>query len=218
MGMLQTKRMVSRQMNVIPTPSAYLVSDDLEYTSNGAATAAGWSIGATSPTFGYNTSPAPLQGSYSLMENASADVADISFDAQDEVWAYFLVNVPTTDSTVRCAFKDNTDTTIATINFITTGIVRVNAGGGTDNSSSAGVISANTTYHVWVRYVKGTGANAIMTAYVSTNGVKGAAVASRTAGTSTTQATKFRFNISTSNTVVFDKLRISTTEIPDNPT
>lgn len=197
--------------------ASYLVSDNLEYADATAAGVGGWTTNGT-PTWGYATAPAPLEGTKSFRSTASTAYATISFSAQSDVWAYFLVNVAATTSTSAVVkFLDGTSTVVATFTVASSGVVRANSGGGTDNSSAAGEIVAATTYHVWLHYQKGTGANAVLAVYRSLDGIKPVSPsANRVLGTSTTDATQIR--IGASSATIFDKVRVSATSIGDNPT
>jgi hypothetical protein len=197
--------------------SEYLLYDNLEYADNTAAAAAGWNNSGT-PTWGYATSPAPLGGyAASLRCTSATTIAYQTYAAQNEVWLYVLFNIPAlTNDVSLLALRDSGGTNVATVTVRTTGLLRVNAGG-TNGDSSTGLVVAGTTYHLWIRYVKGTGANAIITAYLSTTGTRGSSVAERTDGTQTNQVAQIRFQGAVSTAPITNKLRLKLTEIGDNP-
>lgn len=197
--------------------SQYLIEDNLEYLDASAATTGGW-VQAGTPTWAYATAPAPLQGSYSLQINASADAATHSFTAQSDVWAYYLFSTSNAANTsMRVYFLDAADAAQAEASANSATYWRANSGGGTNANSTVGDVVTDTKYHIWLHYVKGTGANAILEIYASTDGIKGTVKANRTSGTSTGDAAKIRLNLSTSTLCIFDRVIVSSTEIGDNP-
>jgi len=93
------------------------------------------------------------------------------------------------------------------------GTWRVNAGGANSNSA-AGLWSEDTVYHVWVRYVEGSGADAIMQIYHSLDATRpGSATVTRNTGTAVEPIAKVRLRASSSTTVIYDKWRVANEEI-----
>ena len=84
-------------------------------------------------------------------------------------------------------------------------------------------MSTGTTYHVWVKYVKGSGSNAVVEVGFSTDGTRptsGGTFATQTSGgTATVDTDRIMFGQSSSNTVgaYFDKVRVDDAVIGDNP-
>jgi hypothetical protein len=83
-------------------------------------------------------------------------------------------------------------------------------------------MSINTTYHIWVKYVKGSGANAVIESGFSTDGTRptsGSAFVTQTVGTATADTDRIMFGQSSSNTVstYIDKVRVDDAVIGDNP-
>lgn len=200
--------------------SQYLLSDNLEYIDAAAATAGGWTD-TGSPTWAYTTAPAPLEGLRSLLLSSSAVASVKSFSPASDVWAYCLVNVDSiTNSPYVLRLRDGSGTQVAAIRFMNTGAIRVYTDAtGNNTSASTSLCAANTTYHLWLRYVKGTGANSAAYAYISSTGIKpGSADVSKTNGAATTDASQFyaRLEVSTTNGVI-DKARVSVAEIGSNP-
>ena len=196
---------------------SYLISDNLEYAnSSDANTIGGWTTTST-PTWAYATAPAPLEGTRSIRFTASAQNTFIEFPSQTDLWVYFLANAASNAAnSLHVLLRDSTPTTMASADFISTGIVRVNAGG-LDNSSSAGTFLGATTYHCWLHYSTN-GSTANMDFYISTTGVRpGSPQASKVSGSSTGGVTRLHLASASTTTVIFDKIRVSTSAIGDNP-
>lgn len=98
---------------------------------------------------------------------------------------------------------------------------KINIYHGSGNSGwSGGAMVSNTWYHVWVRYVKGTGADGFASAAFSTDGVRpvtGTNYVSTSAGTSTTTVDEFKLQSDTTNSFYFDRVLVDDVSIGDNP-
>lgn len=201
--------------------NGYIVEDNLDWANSTLAqnSPAKW-VESGTVVWNYATSPAPLGGySGSVQVNASTDsITTILPSELNEVWVYFLTSTTSTASnSLRVQFRDITNTIVlADMQFIATGIVRVNAGSGGNGSSSAGVITANQQYHIWLRFLNN-GTNTTLEAYISTDGIKpGTATATRT-DPGTIKCGACRLGLSTSTLSVYNKIRISAVPIGDNP-
>jgi hypothetical protein len=206
-------------------PSSYLFSDDVEYADNAAAnTVGGWTL-TGSPVFGYATSPAPLDGSYSLsISGFGGDAATTTaFTASPETWVYFMFrdsSLSSQQTVVR--LLDSVGTTAKCL-VNTNGSLTIQAGsGGGDQTSAAGVITAGATYHIWLHFTATASPNPpALEVYVSDTAVRGVAapVVTQTGGVTTGgQALKVKFGTVSSGVVlIWDRLRVSATEIGDNP-
>lgn len=196
---------------------SYLLSDDLVYASTGAATSAGWT--STGVTWNYSTSPAPLGGlASSLMCNWGTATAR-TFTASGDVWIYFLFNPAAAAATSDVLKIKNAGGTTLLRLAISEGGTGTMTLAATDGGSPA----ATTTYtvaqtiHVWLHYAKGTGSDGLIEIFSSTTGTKGAAKASVNYGPQTTDAASIEFQCVNDATFIFNKLRISTSSIGDNP-
>jgi hypothetical protein len=83
-------------------------------------------------------------------------------------------------------------------------------------------LALNTTYHVWIRYEKGTGGNAKMWLALSTDGIRptsGSLYAYRDTGTATKDISKIAIGMLLSATVdmFVDRILVSQDPIGDNP-
>lgn len=225
MSMFRTKKFVSRKMETMSWYYAggpsYLLSDNLEYANAAAAAAAGW-VDAGTPVWGYTTAPAPLEGSYSLAIDSSSDSSRMSFTDTGEVWGYFMMVV---DATILSGSRDlfrvrnsgGTDI-LKIIHFSTTGSLRVY--NGTLNSSTGTfVMTAGSVCHLWWYYKKGTGADGVSTVWINTTSTKpGSPDCSRTGGNATTDAAQNMFgSTGSTGTIIFDKVRVSSSVISSSP-
>lgn len=202
-------------------PFAYLLSDNLEYADNTAMTNGGWTLTA-SPLAGYATAPAPLQGSYSFTNNASATaLGDYTLSAAQTEFCFYTMWTANTlvNNPAILRLLDGTGTVILRVLVLAAGQIRVADGSGTAiQTSGAGVVTGGTTYHIWGRIVAGTGANAICDIYVSTTTTKGAATIAISTGAWTETLKTIRLIGVVTDTVIWDKIRIATSLIPDIPT
>lgn len=202
--------------------SSYLVAENFEGTGYEAS---GTEVGTGTLDEDYATSPAPLVGSQSLRIANSVQPGRVywSFTAQADVWAYFQVNWVTLPATGKqfAGFSSGADTPQLSIEFQAGGVIRVR--GGSQNATTVDGMTTGVTYHVWIHYTKGSGSNAFVDIGFSTDGTKptsGNKYASKSNGTTTLDADRFYFGSSGNGTweAVFDKLRVSSSAIGDNPT
>lgn len=157
---------------------------------------AGWTESYASEILeDYTTSPAPLQGTQSVFFNTTATRTLITptHTALAEKWESFMLHItsgsiPATDRGIH-AFRDSANNPVLAMTVkATTGLVELDVGTGT--ATSAAALSVGTTYYFWIRYVKGTGSNAVGEVYWSTTTTPGAAKVTVTNGTSTNDSDK----------------------------
>lgn len=152
--------------------------------------------------------------------NGVETVTDIT--AQDEVYAYFRLRPITIDTsfnfvifsfnqgaTIRGHLSVNTDKTLrVSLNTV---------------ASTVGAVATNTTYHVWLHYKKGSGANAIMDVGFSTDGTRptsGNNFAQITNGSNTQQISRIVCGRNAGVPIqeyIYDKVLVSSSVIGDNP-
>jgi hypothetical protein len=166
-----------------------------------------------------------LAGSQSLLISCpSSDQARLTnyFTAtHSDVHCYFQVRFNTFPGTgqVWWRLQDTTPATVLSLELTASQQIRIRAGTGTAATVSA--ISTGTTYHFWVRYTKGTGANAFGSAGFSTDGTKptsGNQFTSVSNGSSATDA-KLVLLATTGNVThefIFDNVRIDDSSIGNN--
>lgn len=227
---------------VLPTPflgvkgaaaaaQTFLVHQDFEGTGydNGEAWSPTLSASPGTSTNDPDYTGVILAGAESYRSYTTNDkLAYIKFDfaaSQDEVYTYFLFRSPgvVISGTALVSLRadgggyvldlvPNTDRTLSANNYSDAAL------------TSVGTITSNTTYHVWTHYKKGTGADSVMSFGFSTDGIKPGAgdnYAAMSSGTDT--RTTFRINLSEAgggnrnHDFVWDRVRVSTTVIGDNP-
>jgi len=97
------------------------------------------------------------------------------------------------------------------------GQVRVTDSSGTAlATSSSGIVSTGSTYGIWIRYVKGSGANGICEIYVSGAGNEtkpGSAAVSTAAGDWAANVAGIRLLSVATDQIIFDKVRVADTQI-----
>ncbi len=192
--------------------------DNVEYLTEANALQAGWSdVGA--PTWAYNTpAPAPLQGLYSLRSAANTNSATtpVFYAGPTEVWIYFkwLPIALASDADI-VDLRDSGNTAIGvTITARTTGALRITSGTSTDFN---GAISAGTVYDVMVRYVLGSGSNAVIEVWLSSGGAAWGSSYPKSNGTATGIAQRIRFRGAASASNVFDKIRVGSLQFGNVP-
>jgi hypothetical protein len=169
--------------------------------------------------------PAPIVGSYSLRitcadDSGTATSETIAVTASDNLYVYLIVNF---DSLGNQASRGVAGILDASSNDLSIAFLADSAShnislwDGT-NSDSGTAPSADTTYHIWIEYEKGTGANSVSRIFVSANATKpGTADTEITGGSNTAQAAKIVLTAKKNMDVVFDKIRVSQTVIGSNP-
>lgn len=205
--------------------ASYLIKQDFEGTGydNGET----WTeAGTATPDEDYTG--VALAGSQSLrvVTTSATSRSSVSFSAAGTVEVYFLFRpvVASAEAGLTIVQLRSADDAAEAIRlrWLSSGRLDVRAGGGTV-ASPVTVLSVDTTYHVWVRFVVGTGANAVATVAFSTTGTRpssGNEFAQTSNGTATANAGILRLGTITTTTVemIFDKVRVDDATIGDNPT
>jgi hypothetical protein len=190
-----------------------LVAEDFE-TSTASNT---WTRNAAQ-NWRYATAPAPLVDSFSWNGTAVGSEAYTNFSASTDIWAYAQCNISTlADGIDIFQLRDSSD--------VGQSKVRANANGSvrflhfaTTPTSAAGIISAGNTFHMWMHYVKGSGANSWGELYVTNSGAKPAApLLTATNEGSTANISRVAIMGWSGANHIFDKVRVSTNNIGSNP-
>ncbi len=130
-----------------------------------------WEAG-NGANFGYATSPAPLEGTYSLR----LDVGTVGIEAfnhgsevSGEQWGHFLLNIDARPDSYQKLYEltNNSAVTILELYIFSDGSIRADDGSGA--TSQVGALVAGTTYHVWWRYKPGSGSNAELELWANTS-------------------------------------------------
>lgn len=155
----------------------------------------GWTSSASSNNPNYATSPAPLEGTQSFMGGTGTftSITHAFPTASDEQWVKAMFILPNTkwwtNSTYLMRLRNAADASVMDVTPDAGGLTIVCGA-----SASYLSLSVGTLYYLWIRYVKGTGSNAVVEMYLSTTDTRpGSPNASITTGTSTTAATKASF-------------------------
>lgn len=194
----------------------YLINQNFEGTGydNNSET---WTENAA-PDEDYATAPAPLIGSQSWMSAAVGGEAYSNFAANDNVYAYAVFNISTLQNAIDIfQIRNSSDLGLTKLRINADGSVRMvhHASGPT---SSAGVISAGTTFHVWMDYHKGTGADSTAELFVSATSTKpGSATLSVTGEGNTTQASRIAIMGWSGGNHIVDKVRVDDVAIGSAP-
>jgi hypothetical protein len=160
-----------------------------------------WTVSLTGNAtidFNYNTSPAPLAGSYSARLASTTGYALMvkTFTGVSPFYIQGMFNIGTINTTADFATLCDVRDAAASVNLATfmikSGKFQLYDG---VNYHDTGITAlTNTTYWFWMEYTKGTGANAIGTLYISTTAEKpGSPSVQSTDGNGTADAGWVRF-------------------------
>jgi hypothetical protein len=153
---------------VVVSGPTYLIEENFE----GAGAPTGWDDGAGTPNYDYATSPAPLEGSQSLLLHTATMFVTNGFAAKNDAWCY--AKIYTTNSAALSLYfgfySDGNLAAAVRMNAPFTG--RIYAGTANTSIASPNGLNTNTVYHVWIHGIAGTGADSQAHLYFSTDGVK----------------------------------------------
>jgi hypothetical protein len=173
----------------------------------------------------YATSPAPLAGTYSFRA-ASEELANISrtagFTASGTFSVYFMMNVPTVWNEAHVIWLRNSSDVVVLALHIDATDGKFQIGDhqliNTGVTADATGYSLATTYHIWLEYIKGTGANGQGKLYISTTSTKpGSPTASFNTGTATTDAAQILVFGGASGTIIDRLIADGTQTIGSTP-
>lgn len=204
--------------------ATYLLTENFEGTGYDETITGSWTESSGTPDEDYATSPAPLAGSQSLELNdagANERIDSPTYAATADIWLYFLVHfnsLPAATETVA-SFRNST-TEMCSMQITSAGLLRVAMTGG-NSVTTVSAMSAGTTYHVWIHYTAGSGANAFGSVAFSTDGTKptsGNAYTQKTDSTATASSDNIRLRSDGAIQLFMDKVRVDDANIGDNPT
>ena len=202
-----------------PSGPTYLVEENFE----GVGLPSGWTAGNATHDYDYTT--VVLQGSESYRQNRSASSPTLlspTFTGASTMEAYFMYRPMTAFGTQqRVFYLLNGTTECVRISVSASGQFMVRAGVGTENSTTD-TMTIDTNYHVWVRYVAGTGANAFASVAFSSDGTRptsGSKYREVTNGPATLSPDRVRLGVTNSSTFdqLYDRVLATTGTIPNNP-
>lgn len=210
-----------RAANVTFIQPAATISETLIKLETFEAT--GYDAGNTWTEVGTGTCDEDYNGANVLVGSQSLNIATsgtsissyLSYTlAQDDQYFFFRVKKNSgTSNPLIFAVLSSTGTSLGTITHSAGGVLTATATGGTGDPTVA-TFGAGTEIFVWVHFTTGSGANATMRVWASTNGTKpsssGDNYAESTNGTSTAQGGRARFGYTASATAdyTFDSLKI----------
>ena len=158
-----------------------------------------------------------MNGVYSArIPNVASVYLDEDFTGVDEVFVSFYLKLNALPvSSTRLMFISNAGLTMGNLYLQTNGTLRLRNGSTTIGSDSAPLV-INTLYRVGIHQKLGSGANAILEAYVMAGDLPfGASFARLTSGTWTTQADRIRIGATTSAVdLLFDDIRLDSMIMP----
>lgn len=202
-------------------------------TFNGAGTVIpGWKYGDNSAgvvtNVNYATAPAPLNGDQSLLirnPDSQAGYLNLTVATASEHWVRMTINITNTvvNNMRIYTAEDNVGGRMIQVQLIS-GAMRIVCG--TANATTVSTLSANTTYYVWIHYLKGSGANAVADVAFSsskTRPTSGDGFAQVTNGSSTADVVDIYLNVSDIAFgsgimgVIYDDVSFSRSQIGDVP-
>lgn len=141
----------------LTTQAAFIINE----TFTTGSRPAGWWVGSNGD-YAYATSPAPLEGTYSLQYTAASGQGLYIHGSEvaSETWGAFMLNVPTLPDAFQQMFQ------VSSSGFVTLLSLTLNSNGsmtlassGAFETTDTGIITANTTAYIWWRYKPSTGGN-----------------------------------------------------------
>jgi hypothetical protein len=162
-------------------------------------------------------SASALQGVYAAnIPTVSGAYLTENFSGVDDVYVSFYLRLnalPNAD--VRVALISNAGTSVGSLVLRSTGALRLKNGSTTIGAESAPLV-VGAVYRVGVHQKRGTGANAMLEAYLAAGEAAfGAPFASTATGAWTSQATRFRFGATTGTlNATFDDIRLDAGSMP----
>jgi hypothetical protein len=161
---------------------------------------------------------APLKGAYSAsIPNVASSYLDEIFTATDDLYVSFYLRVNTLPaSDVRIANISNAGTTAGNIVLRANGAIRLRNASTLIGSDTAPLIPGR-LYRIGIHQKRGTGADAVLEAFLAQNdNAFGAPFAATTAGSWTTAGDRWRMGTTTSTAVniVFDDIRFDGGAMP----
>jgi hypothetical protein len=190
-------------------PPTYLFNEGFEGTGFQNT---GWSVsGAANPDY----TATPLDGAQSLNTNGSQYITR-AFQFGNAFNMYFKVRWITWNDSHNVIVWDDPNWDSAAALWADNSRIWISHG--TQSVIGTTTIAANTTYHVWVEWTKGTGTNGTMKLFMSTTGVKPPVPeATITDGTGAATANMYMGPFGAGPNAIFDRILIAADPIGSNP-
>lgn len=191
-----------------------------EQDFDGAGTPSGWTSAGTvgAVDYDYATSPAPLFGTQSMSlyipSTGYRNAIYASFADQSGVYVAFMFRNETLSVGGNKFFelRDSSNAILVQLR-VTSGVLYLRDGAA--NSANLGAWSLDATRTMMIRYQKGTGANAALTAWELVAG-SWSQIGTLTTGTGTTDASRlfFEVNAAAAARLIVDRIIVSVSQIP----
>lgn len=198
---------------------SYLLQERFEgatlcYSGHASTCEQGWTYMQTA-TADYATSPAPLQGSYSLLLNDSSDQAIVTFTGQAEVYGASIVRLSAFNATDTyiLVLRDSSNNDLCTVRTYSTDTVLIRSTGGTQQSTTGLSFNSSTTYYFKIYAKAGSGSNAECRGWWSTDGTSWTAGTASTNGTWTANIARIVPQSTGTVLKIYDDIRVSTSDI-----
>jgi hypothetical protein len=158
-----------------------------------------------------------LRGSQSInLASASSIVSASDFSAQSTIWGFVRVHSTDWDAAASdswlIGFTKSGGSVAGGIKIESDGTLKAYHGSAQTATES---LVDSTTYYVWCKYVKGTGADGVIELYLSENTTRGAADRSNSSGTETNDIINVKIETQTSLVITVDQLYVDESEIGD---
>jgi hypothetical protein len=174
-----------------------------------------WSTyGSGTINLDYTTTALRGSQSISISDTSSETMYYHATDDLSTIWVFFRFRKTADwDSTGEFFWiGDSSYNKIVTL--VPTGATSANLVSGTASTAISYTWSNNTTYFVWLKYVKGTGANGVAEIYITTSGTKPSLTATVTTGSATTNAAFVGLeSYATASVFIFDQIMARGTSI-----
>jgi hypothetical protein len=179
------------------------------YTGGDSSCDSTWT-GVNNPsTYRYATSPAPLQGTYSIYPAPGALQYKTITPADQYYFSVMLNKSNIAAEGIGIVVRDASHNALCVLELYNS-YTCFNAGG--TNCTNSGTLSSNTTYYLKGRAKKGTGTNAECEVWISTDGTTWGSSRTSTDGTWTAQIAEILFNGEGAASVM-DDIRVFTGDI-----
>lgn len=175
-----------------------------------------WTADAGSPDLDYSTAGLSLEGS-ECAELSPSEAITIDVTTTGEIYTVWMFRLDDDYESTETPFRirDSGDSTLASVVFQNGNSVKAQPAGGSYTSSVA-TISSATSYYIKLRYKPGTGANAEIECWISTDGTTWGTPQSSNDGTATANADNIRmYNGGDTEVLYIDRFIENSSDITD---
>lgn len=204
----------------------FLVCENFQTATTGYDSGLAWSetVGTNGVVEAADTTATVLRGTQQLKLYAG-DAGQYSISRTTNAYAspattyvHFRWKTPDTTPSSSDDFfyiLDSSGNILCCLKLITTGTVRLYHG--TAYQASAGTLSNDTLYHIWIEYTKGTGSDGVAKVWIGTTSTKPGSTFTTnvTNGTATADSGKLQLRAGYQQTYFYDQLLVNGSEIGD---